>query len=65
MKTFNFGEKSLMAKLGYTTQQEIESLYEGWEESSFEARANGIPTSSFYTYLEEKIVWNDIIKNYA
>jgi hypothetical protein len=65
MKTFNSGEKSLMAQLGITSPQEMEMLHEGWEESSFECRANGIRTMSFYKYLETKLIWREAIKSLA
>lgn len=57
MKTFNSGEKSLMAQLGITTPQEMEIFYKGWQESSFECRANGIRTMSFDKYLEIRLIW--------
>ena len=57
MKTFNSGEKSLMAQLGITTLKEMEMIHEGWEESSFECRANGIRTMSFDKYLEIRLIW--------
>jgi hypothetical protein len=57
MKTFNSGEKSLMAKLGITTLKEMETFYKGWKESSFECRANGIRTMSFDKYLEIRLIW--------
>ena len=57
MKTFNSGEKSLMAQLGITTLKEMETFYKGWKESSFECRANGIRTMSFDKYLEIRLIW--------
>lgn len=38
----------------------IDSYYAGWEESSSECRANGIPALSFYKYIEQKILWNEL-----
>ena len=65
MKTFTSVEKLLMAQLdiNLSSEEQINSFYEGWEESSFECRANGIPALSFDKYLEQKILWNNLIKN--
>ncbi len=60
MKSFTPAEKSLMTELGSSTKEEMDSFYEGWEESSFECRANGIPALSFDKYLEQKIIWNEL-----
>jgi hypothetical protein len=43
----------------------MEMIHEGWEESSFECRANGIRTMSFYKYLETKLIWREAIKSLA
>ena len=61
MKTFTPTQKSLMTQLGNSTEEQMEMFYEGWEESSFECRANGIHTMSFDTYLEQKNAWNAVI----
>ena len=54
-----------MAQLGInlSSEEQINTFFEGWEESSFECRANGIPALSFDKYLEQKILWNNLIKN--
>jgi len=65
MLTLTSTQKRLMAQLGInlSSEEQINTFFEGWEESSFECRANGIPTLSFDKYLEQKILWNDLIKN--
>jgi hypothetical protein len=62
MKTFTSTQKRLMAQLdiNLSSDEQINSFYEGWEESSFECRANGIPALSFDKYLEQKIIWNEL-----
>jgi hypothetical protein len=63
MKTFTSTQKRLMAQLDINTSsnEQIDSFYKGWEESSFECRANGIPALSFDKYLEQKIMWNELV----
>ena len=65
MKTFTPAQKTLMAQLdiNLTSDEQIDSFYEGWEESSFECRANGIPSMSFDMYLEQKVIWNNFVNN--
>ena len=67
MKTFTSTEKRLMAQLdiNLSSEEQINSFYEGWEESSFECRANGIRTMSFEKYLETKLIWREAIKSLA
>ena len=65
MKTFTPAETSLMNKLDINTKQEMETFYKGWQESSFECRANGIRTMSFDKYLETKLIWREAIKSLA
>ena len=62
MKTFTPAQKTLMSKLDIDTSsdEQMEMFFEGWEESSFECRANGIPALSFDKYLEQKIIWNEL-----
>ena len=60
MKTFTSTQKRLMTQLGNSSIEQMEMFYEGWEESSFECRANGIPALSFDKYLEQKIIWNEL-----
>ena len=60
MKTFTSTQKRLMTQLGNSSIEQMEMFYEGWEESSFECRANGIPALSFDVYLEQKIIWNEL-----
>ena len=60
MKSFTPAEKSLMTELGSSTKEEMDMFYECWEESSFECRANGIPALSFYKYIQQKIMWNEL-----
>jgi hypothetical protein len=59
MKTFTSTQKRLMTQLGNSSIEQMEMFFEGWEESSFECRANGIPAMSFDKYLERKILWNN------
>jgi len=65
MKTFTSAEKSLMAQLGKTTQQEMERFFERWKEASFEARANGIRTMQFDKFIEMNLIWKSAIKTLA
>lgn len=60
MKTFTSAQKTLMTQLGNSSIEQMEMFFEGWEESSFECRANGIPSMSFDKYLERKILWNEL-----
>jgi len=60
MKTFTPAQKTLMTQLGNSSIEQMEMFFEGWEESSFECRANGIPALSFDKYLEQKIIWNEL-----
>ncbi len=60
MKTFTSTQKRLMTQLGNSSIEQMEMFYEGWEESSFECRANGIHALSFDKYLEQKIIWNEL-----
>ena len=63
MKAFTSTQKRLMTQLGYSLAEQMELFFEGYEESSFECRANNIPVSNFDTYLQRKVVWNDLIKD--
>ena len=59
MKTFTSTQKRLMTQLGNSSIEQMEMFFEGWEETSFECRANGISAMSFDKYLERKILWNN------
>ena len=60
MKPFTSTQKRLMTQLGNSSIEQMEMFFEGWEESSFECRANGIPALSFYKYIQQKIMWNEL-----
>jgi len=60
MKTFTSTQKRLMAQLGNSSIEQMEMFFEGWEETSFECRANGIPALSFDKYIYQNFICNDL-----
>jgi hypothetical protein len=62
MKAFTSTQKRLMTQLGYSSAEQMELFFEGYEESSFECRANDIPVQSFSNYLNKQLIWKGLIK---